>query len=201
VIIYAISFDGVEKYIGVTSQRLLCMRWGQHRNAARNLRKNTPLYRAMRKYGPSRISINSIASALSHQDMLNLEVELIKDRKTHKSLGGYNCSWGGDVPDHEERSTGEDHPASRISERDVINLRSTETAQIPTAELAAVLGISDCISLASLNRARCGVSWTYLNKDYPPLKAGLGGRRGAAGRASARRNLVIANRVLREKRV
>lgn len=202
-ILYSISLDDAEKYIGVTTKRLLCQRWGGHCTEARSGKtKNRALYNAMNKYGFDRFSINQIATPLSLDDMYKLECELIIDRRTHVSMGGYNITWGGQSGSHDNRPSGLDHHNTKITPEIVAHLRDPLLSEVVTAKFCDELRAAKIeISIASLNRARSGVTWRHLNEKYPPINPGMGARGSERRAESARRNLGIANIVLKNRRL
>lgn len=92
-------------YIGIT-RRSLKARWAGHLHSSKT--SQTPLYRAMRKYGLDVFAVEHIASATDYDSLRALEVALIEQERTHISVGGYNVTLGGDgtlgwVPSQETR--------------------------------------------------------------------------------------------------
>ena len=90
---YSVSLLGEIKYIGITIQGIR-VRWLSHCSAARNS-KNRALPRAIRKYGPKAFVVEHIASAKTREDLMALEVLLIKQWNT-LAPQGYNLTGGGD---------------------------------------------------------------------------------------------------------
>jgi group I intron endonuclease len=82
-------------YIGITTKTIE-KRWSQHKLCA-NHKLNTPLYRAMNKYGIDSFSISIIHQGSSLKEILDMEQKLIKELNTQVHLGnGYNVSYGGE---------------------------------------------------------------------------------------------------------
>lgn len=81
-------------YIGLTTKGL-DTRWRWHVRDSR--RAQTPLHRAIRKYGPTAFRVEEIACALSGRDLKALERTLIAQHNSRVDVGhGYNCTDGGD---------------------------------------------------------------------------------------------------------
>lgn len=70
------------------------VRWQSHISSAQK-GVDTPLYRAIRKYGVSRFSAEVVWRGRA-ADVNSKERELIKTLSTHVSASGYNVTWGGD---------------------------------------------------------------------------------------------------------
>lgn len=79
------------RYIGITSHSLR-RRWNGH--CARS--NDSPIGRAIRKYGKTAFSMEPIASARSFADLKELEKALIGQHGTMVADGGYNVTAGGD---------------------------------------------------------------------------------------------------------
>jgi len=96
--IYCIKHLDRIVYVGYTSMSIE-RRWTMHRSHAKRGYKYI-LYRAMRKYGIQDFSIELIADyALPDDYVANVcEPFWIRHLRTHKNFGGYNMTWGGELP-------------------------------------------------------------------------------------------------------
>jgi group I intron endonuclease len=85
-------------YVGYTTQSIE-RRWTMHRCHAKKGYKYI-LYNAMRKYGIQDFSIELIADYALPDDYVASVCEpfWIRTLGTHKSCGGYNMTYGGDLP-------------------------------------------------------------------------------------------------------
>ena len=81
-------------YIGLTTKNIHD-RWRNHRSIAL-CGGNTPLQRAIRKYGSENFDIQHIACAFSFNGLKAAEIELIAQERSHVRDGGYNVTKGGD---------------------------------------------------------------------------------------------------------
>jgi group I intron endonuclease len=83
-----------KRYIGQTVGTA-AKRWREHKSAALTGQSDTPLHRAIRKHGPDKFTITTVAE--TYEPFLN-EVEklAIWTYQTHGSVGGYNATPGGD---------------------------------------------------------------------------------------------------------
>lgn len=81
-------------YVGVTV-RTLENRWIRHKSSARR-GSQSPIHRAMRKYGDNVFVIQEVACATSIQDLKFLEMMFIQELNTYNSSHGYNATRGGD---------------------------------------------------------------------------------------------------------
>jgi group I intron endonuclease len=70
-------------------------RWAEHQRLAR-LGVQTPLYAAIRKYGPDNFDVFELDRALSVEGLNRLERLYIQRMATLTRFGGYNCTEGGD---------------------------------------------------------------------------------------------------------
>lgn len=79
-----------DTYVGITTQTVLA-RWKEHMYKANGARCASWLHRAIRKYGPESFAVVEIASAIARDNLLALEIDLIRDRAPT-----YNQSHGGE---------------------------------------------------------------------------------------------------------
>ena len=100
-------------YVGQTIQGVL-VRWAQHMHAAFVLKRRTPLYCAMRKYGLENFKVSILWVGVESQ--LNAaEKRFVRLRKTFIDTGwGYNLTTGGD---HFKHSKATCRKLSRIARR------------------------------------------------------------------------------------
>lgn len=83
-------------YVGKTKHGLR-KRWSAHKNSALAKLKNTPLARAIRRYGAGNFSMVSISECSTISQANNLEKVWIIVLRTHVShRRGYNFTYGGD---------------------------------------------------------------------------------------------------------
>jgi group I intron endonuclease len=87
-----------KKYIGLTKRKLIS-RWKQHiieSNKIHSWEWNTPLGRAIKKYGKDEFNVFILKECVSVEEMKQKEIDLIKEHKTFVEFGGYNLTKGGD---------------------------------------------------------------------------------------------------------
>lgn len=83
-----------KQYVGLTTGPV-GRRFREHLSESRR-RPNTPLHRALRKYGAASFDFAEIACAVDLGGLKLLEIHLIEQYGAHVSHGGYNVSRGGD---------------------------------------------------------------------------------------------------------
>lgn len=95
-LVYKITNSVNDKlYIGVTVKTLQ-NRWNRHKSSANN-GSNSPIHRAMRKYGFDAFSIELIMEVNSVEEMKKMEQMFIEEYNTFGPDGrGYNATKGGD---------------------------------------------------------------------------------------------------------
>jgi group I intron endonuclease len=142
-IIYSITnkING-KKYIGQTT-RSIAIRWRLHVYRAMKGLLNSPLHRAIRKYGDKSFLVEIMAKAENAEELNKLEVQFISTLKT-LTPHGYNISKGGrrEFTDYQrqlvsqgikkstkvkisrEKQKGEGHPGHKLTWEDVRNIRS-----------------------------------------------------------------------------
>ena len=87
-----------KKYIGLTTRKLIS-RWKQHiveSNKIDGWEWNTPLGRALKKYGENGFDVFVLEECVSIEELKQKEIELIEKYKTFSKFGGYNLTKGGD---------------------------------------------------------------------------------------------------------
>jgi group I intron endonuclease len=99
VLIYCVrNLINNKEYIGMTT-RALRVRWKQHiadSNRIGSWEWDTPLGRAIRKYGEDTFSVSVIMTCNSVAHMKMCEIASIEERGSHTSVNGYNVTKGGD---------------------------------------------------------------------------------------------------------
>ena len=98
-IVYCIqNKENGKKYIGLTKRKLIS-RWKQHiveSNRIDGWEWNTPLGRAIKKYGENGFDVFVLEECVSIEELKQKEIELIEKYKTFSKFGGYNLTKGGD---------------------------------------------------------------------------------------------------------
>lgn len=91
--VYIHTCPNNKKYIGVTSQNDADDRWlGGH-----GYRNNEHFFRAIKKYGWSKILHEIVGDGLTEEQAIGLERELIKTCNTMNPMFGYNNTNGGEI--------------------------------------------------------------------------------------------------------
>lgn len=163
------------RYIGITVCSLE-KRWREHRSAA-NTGSQKRLYKAMRKYGVDKFSIEKIYDAVSFEDLQEAEKRYIAQYETHASLNkGYNLTSGGEGRDRVDQLFGEQLPHSVLTVDIVAFIRDATKQGISNSvllqQVAAQFGV--VCSRDAIRDARRGDTWAHLNEQYPPMKSGRG---------------------------
>lgn len=81
-------------YFGITKHSI-SKRWNEHKCKSKS--GSSHLYKAMRKYGLDKFSIDVIKECETDEAMYSLEVYYIKKYKTNNPHFGYNNSEGGEI--------------------------------------------------------------------------------------------------------
>jgi group I intron endonuclease len=81
-----------KSYVGITT-RSIETRWAEHLTKTKRI---SALKRAIKKYGADNFSITLLNTAKTEEQLKQLEIKYIQERKTHTTQGGYNMTWGGD---------------------------------------------------------------------------------------------------------
>lgn len=99
--LYKLSFPNGKVYIGITD-KTVDIRFGRHciqaHEPIRKTRNDTPLYRAIRKYGKDSITISTLSSSDEWQWLAQAEILAIKLYKATDPAFGYNVTEGGQGP-------------------------------------------------------------------------------------------------------
>lgn len=82
-------------YVGCTTKKYLCDRFGAHVYDAKN-GSNFTIHKAIRKYGSANFNIRMIEEYQTREDMLKGEVEWIRYFNTYGTIYGYNATPGGE---------------------------------------------------------------------------------------------------------
>lgn len=197
-IVYAISVNGAEKYIGITRCSLE-KRWREHKCAARCGNEN-PLYRAMRKYGFENCEIYQIASCFDQEGLYTTERQIIDERGTIVSCGGYNVTAGGRGPLKHATRFGEESHSAKLTEELVRYIRDPELIDVSNQELCDIAwaDFDIIVSRDAIRDARRGDTWRHI--DVQPIMRGQG-RPSRSGRVAHTENAkrIFNDPVNREK--
>jgi group I intron endonuclease len=164
-------------YVGLTTGPLK-VRWRQHLSAA-NTDVDKPLYRAMRKYGADKFSIEVTYRATSIEDLRAAEIRLIGELKAHAKDGGYNLTDHGHKHGTVDQQKGEDLYNAKLTEEMVAFIRDPAHWDKPNSAVLEMVQERFGAEIArdTLRDARRGERWQHLNDKYPPVKAGQGTRK------------------------
>lgn len=138
----------------------------------------TALYCAMRKYGYANFTTQVICEAVDDMEALVIERALIA---SHNTLlpNGYNMKLDGPNPYRVNKVKGTDQWKSTLNEEIVQFIRDPSKKNLTNSEMVDAVNLwfsRDNIGLSAVNSARAGRTWKHLNKEYPPIYIGLGGR-------------------------
>jgi len=86
-----------KKYVGMTS-RSVDIRWAEHISCARQNRRDSAIYNAIRKYGADSFTVEQVEQAETQLEILRLETEWILKLNTIDKEIGYNLTSGGIAP-------------------------------------------------------------------------------------------------------
>lgn len=87
------NIDNGMEYVGTTTTSVP-QRWREHVRAAFQQNRPQPLYVAMRRHGVEAFHVETMKECSSYEEMLQVEIELIRDRQT-LAPHGYNLVRGG----------------------------------------------------------------------------------------------------------
>jgi group I intron endonuclease len=99
--LYKLTFPNGKCYVGITdktAEKRFAQHCKQANESARGVRNETPLYRAIRKYGPLSMSVETLAVSPDWQLLCRLEIAEIAARRTTDPTIGYNVTAGGQGP-------------------------------------------------------------------------------------------------------
>ncbi len=163
-------------YIGLTTGSI-AKRWREHRCAA-NIDVDKPLYRAMRKHGIDKFSINVIYTTDSIDDLRAAEIRFIDEFKAHAKDNGYNLTDHGFCHGRTNQLRGSQAHNSKLTEEMVAFIRNPIHWDKSNAAVLEMVkeqfgfdGARDTI-----RDARRGDIWKHLDAQYPPVRTGQGSR-------------------------
>ena len=164
-------------YVGLTAGPLRT-RWVQHKCAA-NTNVDKPLYRAMRKHGIDKFSIELLYTATSLEDMRDAELRYIKELNAHAADGGYNLTDHGFQHGKANQPVGEAMYNAKFTEAMVAFIRDPAHWDKTNAQMLdmVVAQFEFNGSRDAVRDVRRGDVWRHLNDKYPPVKVGQGSRR------------------------
>jgi len=129
--VYSIIFQNGKRYIGFTSQFNPYDRLNEHCKESRVDNPKLPIHKAIKSFGVNNLEFNIIASGFRN-DMLNLEIKLIKELKTKISEFGYNITNGG------EGVSGHKHSAeSKLKIKEKRNLQKINHSEETKKKISA----------------------------------------------------------------
>ncbi len=164
-------------YIGLTSCDLK-KRWREHKCVAAS-DSNKPLYRAMRKHGIDKFSIEVIYEATSVEDMRAAELRFIDELDAHVNAAGYNLTDHGHRHGTHNQINGVRIYNAVLTEEIVAFIRDPKHWQVSNKEMLAM--VKECFlfdgKFDSVRDARRGDTWAHLNASHAPVKCGQGNRR------------------------
>lgn len=144
-------------YIGKSSD--ITARFAAHRRGSEEANPTKVLYKALKKYGLDNF-IFEIIETTDSENWIEREIYHINNLKSMVP-NGYNMIEGGDQP---PTYCGEDHPNSKLTEKDVFEiadlLKNSEVRMVDIAEQYD-------ISRDQITRINNGHAWDYFNFDYP----------------------------------
>ena len=145
-------------YIGIT-EKTVEERFKEHLRFARRGDKDYPLYRAIRKYGEENFSVEIVDDTAKTRDELRkLEVYYISLYGANVCGKGYNQSPGG------ETNGGEDNPRSKLTEKDVFNIRE-EYGKQNLFVRDVYKNYKDRISFSAFEKIWEGSAWKTVHMD------------------------------------
>jgi predicted DNA-binding protein YlxM (UPF0122 family) len=152
VIVYLVTnkING-KKYVGIT-KKTLEQRKSQHIYVAKT-EKGAKFQHALRKYGEDGFSWEVIDKASTYEELLEKEIYYIEKYDSFRN--GYNSTLGGEGFNGFERPTGEEHPSSVLTEKDV---EFIYTSTLSDAETAKLFNISRSAIYAIRNKR----AWTNV---------------------------------------
>ena len=157
-IIYKITNNINNKvYIGLTTCSLE-YRWSRHLTEAKNVNNKKHLYKAMRKYGLEKFSIEQIDSADDFKELGMLEREYIKKYNSQNPNKGYNLTAGG------ESNQWDANPAAKLTYDEVVQIREIYAMCELRCEECWKL-YEDKISYSGFQKIWDGTTWQGIMDD------------------------------------
>lgn len=151
-VLYCLTSPSGKKYIGIT-RFTLEQRWKSHIHRARSKVRKTPLYAAMRKYGPDSFSVRALV--IADWSYLNeLESRAIQALRTSYPHG-YNLAPGGHLVEW--------HPESKAKMRHyALNMPAEHRLKISQAKMGHDVSPE---TRRKLSQARKGKPWSQRRRD------------------------------------
>lgn len=180
-----------KSYIGQST--CIERRFAQHKSPYEQQRfSEKPLYKAIHKYGINNFTFE-VLEECSVEELDIREKFYIKYYKTLCHEHGYNVCSGG------ENNEGENHPRHKLTEQDIIDIRTRYANKERCKEVEKLY--SDRIGHSGFSKIWKGETWTYImpdiyteeNKQYHLHDTGQKGSEN--GRAKLEENDVIAIRM------
>jgi len=165
-------------YIGITTLTIR-KRWNEHKCAA-NTGKDTPLYRAMRKYGIDNFEIIEVYKGTTRQEIEQVEKNLIKEYGAYVRDGkGYNLTLGGEGAGKIVNKIGSEAHNAVINENIVAFIRDPKRWNVSNTDMVNLVAeqFLKQVNKDTLKAARQGKCWKHLNEQYPPIKVQQGSRK------------------------
>ena len=157
-------------YIGITTCSL-AKRWREHKCAAKS-GLDTPLYRAMRKYGIDAFDMVLIHEGKTREEIQSMEKHFIAELGTYVRVGkGYNLTLGGEGEGKIVRKVGEEAHSAVLTEEIVAFIRNPELWDRSNRELVDLVeeAFGQEVNIGTLKSARQGKGWKHLNDKYAPI--------------------------------
>ena len=146
-------------YIGITDN--LENRWYQHKHCPFwKSSKETPLYKAIRKYGLENFKFEILEENIESRTLLGeREKYWIKFYQSHLSQHGYNKSWGG------EDYKGEYNQRAKLTQKDVETVRELYSKGTIGPKELWNRDYKDKISFPAFERMWEGITWKGVRSD------------------------------------
>lgn len=138
-------------YIGLTTCTLE-YRWSRHITESKNIKNTKHLYKAMRKYGVEKFSVEVIDSTDDFKELGKLERYYISFYESQNPDKGYNLTAGG------ESNQYDGNPSSKLTVNDVIQIREIYAmCELSLSECWELY--SDKISFSGFQKIWDGTTW------------------------------------------
>lgn len=149
-------------YIGQTIVEL-AKRFHAHVAASNRAQNKTPIYRAMRKYGKQNFIIEQIDQAKDRDELNKKEIYWIKELNTKDPNVGYNLADGG--IGGITSGIGEDHPRSKLTNKDAEEIRYLLT---DVNIYASVLANYYSVKRSTIQDIRSYSTWNHIPLSVNP---------------------------------